>query len=69
MQSIKLRSQVGKDGILYLEIPVGIADKELEVMVIYQPLEPATPTKTPESLGWPPAFLSRRLVVYKICLW
>ncbi len=32
-------SRVGKDGILHLEIPVGLTDKEVEIMVIYQPLE------------------------------
>ena len=30
MQSRKLRSQVGKDGILHLDIPVGVTDKEIE---------------------------------------
>jgi len=59
MQSIKLRSRVGQDGILHLEIPVGIADKEIEVMVIYQPLEPSAQTKTPEELGWPPGFFEQ----------
>ncbi|MEH2232875.1 MAG: hypothetical protein V7K71_25140 [Nostoc sp.] len=41
MQSIKLRSHVGSDGILHLEIPVGITDKEIEVTVTYQQLEPS----------------------------
>lgn len=36
MDSIKMRSRVGKDGILHLQIPVEITDKELEIMVIYQ---------------------------------
>jgi hypothetical protein len=59
MQSIKLRSQVGKDGMLHLNIPVGITDKELEVMVIYQPLESTTQPKTPAELGWPPGFFEQ----------
>jgi hypothetical protein len=68
MHSIKLRcsfrsglrpSHVGKDGILHLEIPVGLTDKEVEIMVIYQPLEPLTQQKTPEELGWLPGFFEQ----------
>lgn len=58
MQSITLRSHVGPDGILHLMVPVGVTDKDLEVMVIYQPLEYEL-TKTPEELGWPPGFFER----------
>lgn len=36
MQSIKLRRHVGQDGILHLDIPVGITEQEFEVMIIYQ---------------------------------
>ncbi|MDJ0772252.1 MAG: hypothetical protein QNJ49_02330 [Mastigocoleus sp. MO_167.B18] len=54
MQSIKIRSRVGEDGILHLNIPLGMKDKEVEVMVIYQSVE--TGTKTPEDLGYPPGF-------------
>ncbi|MHC0068058.1 hypothetical protein ACWATR_35100 [Nostoc sp. UIC 10890] len=59
MQSIKLRSHVGSDGILHLEIPVGIRDKEIEVTVTYQQLEPSAPSKTPEELGWPAGFFEQ----------
>ncbi|WP_017653322.1 hypothetical protein [Fortiea contorta] len=64
MQSIKLRSHVGSDGILHLEIPLGVTDKEIEVMVIYQQLEPSAPVKTPEDLGWPNGFFEQ---TYGIC--
>ena len=43
MQSIKLCSHVGADGILHLNIPVGITNKEIEVTVTYQQLEPSAP--------------------------
>lgn len=36
MQSITLRSHVGSDGILHLEVPVGLTDAELEVTVTVQ---------------------------------
>jgi len=58
MQSITLHSRVGQDGILKLEVPVGLADVELEVTVIVQPvLSPSV--QTPESRGWPPGFFER----------
>ncbi len=56
MHSIKLKKRVGADGVLHLDIPVGITDKEIEIMVIYQPLETATQLKTPEQRGWMPGF-------------
>lgn len=59
MQSIKLRFHVGSDGILHLEIPVGITDKKIEVTVTYQQLEPSARPKTPEELGWPPGFFEQ----------
>ncbi|MEM9769938.1 MAG: hypothetical protein AAF892_18905 [Cyanobacteria bacterium P01_D01_bin.71] len=38
MESYKLRQQVGENGILHLDVPVGLSDREVEVMVIYQPV-------------------------------
>ena len=38
MESFKVRQQVGPDGTLHLDISVGISDREVEVMVIYQPV-------------------------------
>lgn len=58
MQSIKLRSHVGSDGILHLDIPVGVHDAELEVTVTVQPIAPPE-AKTPEELGYPPDFFER----------
>ncbi|MFW9259301.1 hypothetical protein [Nostoc sp. CALU 546] len=59
MQSIKLNTHVGSDGILHLDIPLGITDKEIEVMVIYQQLEPSASPKIPEELGWPTDFFEQ----------
>ena len=56
MQSIKLTKRVGEDGILHLDIPLGMKDKEVEVMVIYQSIET---TQTPEDLGYPPGFFEQ----------
>jgi hypothetical protein len=59
MQSIKVRSRVGSDGMLHLQIPGGIKNTDLEVIVIFQPVASETEAKTPEDLGWPPGFFER----------
>ena len=38
MENIKIRQRVGQDGILHLDIPDGLTDQDVEVMVIYQPV-------------------------------
>jgi hypothetical protein len=37
MQTIRLDSQVGMDGILKLELPLNLTNTELEVLVVVQP--------------------------------
>ncbi len=37
METIKLKTHVGSDGILKLEVPVGIYDSDCEVVVVVQP--------------------------------
>jgi hypothetical protein len=49
MQSIKIRQRVGKDGILHLEIPVEMANTEIEVTLTIQKV-------TPQQQGWMPGF-------------
>lgn len=53
MQSLTLHTRVGKDGILKLEMPIGITDAELEVLLVFTP----TAGKTTE--GWSPGFFER----------
>jgi hypothetical protein len=49
MEAIKVKTHVGSDGVLKLEVPVGISDRDLEVLVVVQPLE----TDEVDDLGWP----------------
>jgi hypothetical protein len=61
MQTIKLRSHVGSDGILKLEVPVGLTDTDFEVLVVIETLSKANgvtdpKAKTPEELGYPPGY-------------
>lgn len=48
MESIKVHRHIGQDGILHLDIPVGITERDVEVMVIYQLI--SSPTVTGRSL-------------------
>lgn len=38
METIKLRSHIGKDGILQIEMPTDFKDISVEVVVVVQPL-------------------------------
>ncbi|HAZ48767.1 MAG TPA: hypothetical protein DDW76_09600 [Cyanobacteria bacterium UBA11369] len=42
MQSVTLRHRVGEDGILHLDIPVGLKDAELEVTITFKKVTPVT---------------------------
>ncbi|MBW4538816.1 MAG: hypothetical protein KME43_06655 [Myxacorys chilensis ATA2-1-KO14] len=44
MESVKMSQRVGRDGILHLNIPVGITEQDVEVMVVYQPVPSSTAT-------------------------
>ena len=63
MQSIKLQVHIGPDGLLKLEMPAGMSNTDVEVLVVVQPLpsSPASskPNPTPEELGWPPGFFEQ----------
>ncbi len=52
MESIKIRSHVGADGILHFDIPIEIANAEIEVTVTIQ-------TVLPQQRGWMPGFLKK----------
>ena len=39
MQSIKLKAKIGADGKLSMQLPLEMANKELDIVVVYQPTE------------------------------
>ena len=65
MESIQLRSHVGTDGILKLEVPLEVRDSDLDVVIVVQPRGSRPPRQTepdrePRSeLGWPEGFFER----------
>lgn len=62
MESIKLKSRIGKDGILQVQVPDDLRNQELEIMIIFQPIvlpqeiSSNQNSDTPESRGWSPGF-------------
>lgn len=58
MPSIKLRSHVGTDGIMHLDVPVGVQDTELEVTVSFLPVSASSEVDTPPGKGWSPGFFA-----------
>lgn len=50
MQSVTLRHRVGEDGILHLDVPVGLNDAELEVTITFKEVRPVTTIS--EELEW-----------------
>lgn len=54
MESVTLNYRVGEDGILHLNVPIGLTNTDLEVTVTWQPVE--TKKTAPQGKGWPPGF-------------
>ncbi len=59
MESIQLKTRVGADGILKLEIPLETAEADLDVLVVVQPMPSEVETRSTEDLGWPGDFFER----------
>jgi hypothetical protein len=50
MKSIKLRTHIGEDGLLKVELPTELTDIDIELIMVYQPVVVQ---------GWPEGFLER----------
>jgi hypothetical protein len=55
METIKLQTQVTDDGLLKLELPTGMTNRKLEVLIVMQPVE----EPEVDELGWPIGFFDR----------
>ena len=56
MPSVTVRSHIGSDGMLNLQIPVELKDVDVEVVVTMKPLTIDDLEKLAQSNGWPPGF-------------
>ena len=62
MQTITLRSYVGKDGILKLQVPTGLSNVDLEVLLVLQPITNKVDMNVAEETDakdWPIGFFER----------
>lgn len=55
MQTIKVKAQIGEDGVLRLEVPTSLPAREVEVVLVMESL----PQQTVDALGWPVGFFER----------
>ncbi len=56
-KSIMLKSHVGPDGVLNLQVPIGFVNSDLEIVLVVVPM--VRGRKTPEEFGWPSGFFER----------
>lgn len=61
MQSVTVRSHIGADGILNLQIPVELKDVDVEVVVTMRPLEIDEIEALAQSNGWPLGFFTQTM--------
>ncbi|MEA3222602.1 MAG: hypothetical protein U9P49_05500 [Thermodesulfobacteriota bacterium] len=55
MKSIQIKSRVGKDGILRLQVPADMSDQDLGILLVVQPVTQKS-VDMPESSKWPADF-------------
>lgn len=55
METIKLRTHIGDDGILTLELPPSLNNRVVEVVVVVQAIN----DQAVDALGWPIGFFDR----------
>ncbi|MEX0272647.1 hypothetical protein AB3R30_26415 [Leptolyngbyaceae cyanobacterium UHCC 1019] len=59
METRSLRTKVGEDGILKIQLPSEIANQELDIVIVFQTTEGFShSSKTPEELGYSGKFLN-----------
>lgn len=47
LEIVRVRQRIGQDDILHPELPVGLTEREVEVMVVYQPVQVLAATTNP----------------------
>lgn len=55
METLKVRTHVGDDGLLKLELSTSITNRDMDVVVVMQPVSDAMT----DALGWPVGFFER----------
>jgi hypothetical protein len=55
MQTITMKSHIGADGLLHLNIPTNMPDYDVEILLVLQPLKPMDVPKN----NWPDDFFQK----------
>jgi hypothetical protein len=55
MHTITIKSHIGADGLLHLNIPTNMQDYDVEILIVLQPLKPIV---TPKN-NWPDGFFQK----------
>ena len=59
MVSISVKSRLNPDGTLSLNVPTGLPETDVEVLVVVQPLGGAEREPGTEEDGWPAGFIAQ----------
>ncbi|MCX7046383.1 MAG: hypothetical protein NTX50_12970 [Candidatus Sumerlaeota bacterium] len=57
MKTIQMTTHIGHDGILHLDMPVGLQDQSAETVVVLQSNH--KDANSSDSRGWPPGFFEK----------
>jgi hypothetical protein len=55
LDALKLTTHVGEDGILKLDLQTGVVNRDVEVLIVLQPIA----RETTQDKGWPVGFFDR----------
>jgi len=60
MRSLQLRAHVDAQGAVILTMPPDVADREVDLVVVFEPVAVTSPTNEKKpAQGWPPGFFER----------
>lgn len=59
MQTITVNSHTRRDGSLDLHLATQLPERDVEVLVVIQPLERQAGSEPRQTRGWPPGFFER----------
>jgi len=59
MENIQLKSHIGDDGILKVQVPTELQNTEVEVLVVFQATTDTGKEKIEKARGWPSGFFEK----------
>lgn len=56
MHTLHLKERTGKDGVLHINLPVGVPDADVEIVLVVQSNSAESPSNDVNLQGWPPGY-------------